>query len=1119
MADFVPFHDDRESELLIFGAGELEEISDVIEKIINYIEKTPAAKLRDIAYSACKESEHELVKVAVIATSVEDLKEKLNIALRRINSGKNAIFFNKGVYIGTEQCPVNGRLVFLFPGEGSQYPDMLRNLTLHFPICRSAFDDADTACARTKARYAPSQWIFPAGDPPEKSIAEEMGMATAVQSVIAADTALLRLFTHLGITPDAVAGVGIGEIAAMEASGAIEYQTRTERIEALSRGYRLLSDIPTAVVKNIPQAITFSAAGIPLDSLKYAISEFGEDAVIVRDQSKDLFSVCVKSEIYDKVFAKLMTFGATIRVLPLKLPYHTKWVEPIIPKIEDYFKGILTRIPEPEIQVYSFMTGHPFEGSTTSEWARQIADQWKAPVKIRETIENLYNDGYRVFVELGARGSLASAVTTTLHGNPHLALATNRGHRPDILQLNHVLALLVSHGAEINIDVLFPDKKPEDRLDFSHPGQTHQTRALKTIPLPTRISTMRNAVIPHNLIAAAPLLGKRLESGSTPFKSADDGQTAFPLLGSADIIKFTPEQNIDIQKTISTFELQAALDASLSGTKATISGSKMPASEKGLRGILYFPLDMALEFMAESAGKLFTGLVVVAAENLTLHGLQAIRGKLSIRIMAKCQARKASGEIHVESVIYNTDTFTDEVPAKIASATIILAESYQPAPPEAPHALRNPLRLDWKGTDLYPERLYVGPSYHNIHSVQEWGENGLHAISIVLPRRLLISHMSAPRLSIDPILTSVAGSSLAAWDSREPASGNIHIAYSCKRIDYYSPPLEEWTQCGLSLFTHSDNKADKYHEGDIEISDPEHRVIIKATGWKNRIIRVNPRLHHYLLHPDESFYTDELPKSAIASVANDVVCCAATVMPGEFDDEDGELRLSILAYLLLSASERTKWDEMTASTSRKIEWLFGRLAAKDAVRSCLHSRYGRKWKATDIRIETDESGKPSPQGEWRSSCGAHMDISITHTVDKIVAAAAPNASLGIDIEKTGRGISEEFAAAAFTPLEQEIAAESGDGATTLFRFWCAKEALSKALGTGLRFGPVDLCARAYDTATGVISMEVTHLWLQPFPHLKGKTIPVQSAIIDDLAVAICILPPEMAKQVNSSIIT
>ena len=110
-----------------------------------------------------------------------------------------------------------------------------------------------------------------------------------------------------------------------------------------------------------------------------------------------------------------------------------------------------------------------------------------------------------------------------------------------------------------------------------------------------------------------------------------------------------------------------------------------------------------------------------------------------------------------------------------------------------------------------------------------------------------------------------------------------------------------------------------------------------------------------------------------------------------------------------------------------------------------------------------------------------------------------------------RTISEEFATSAFSQLEQGIAAESGDGATALFRFWCAKEALSKALGTGLRYGPGDLCARSLDQATGKVEMEATKLWLNPFPHLRGMRIDVQTCLLDNVILAVCVLNPGIAR--------
>ncbi|MDD5708449.1 MAG: 4'-phosphopantetheinyl transferase superfamily protein, partial [Kiritimatiellae bacterium] len=116
---------------------------------------------------------------------------------------------------------------------------------------------------------------------------------------------------------------------------------------------------------------------------------------------------------------------------------------------------------------------------------------------------------------------------------------------------------------------------------------------------------------------------------------------------------------------------------------------------------------------------------------------------------------------------------------------------------------------------------------------------------------------------------------------------------------------------------------------------------------------------------------------------------------------------------------------------------------------------------------------------------------------------------GIDIERRDRTISDEFAAAAFSATEQEIAAESGEGATALFRFWCAKEALAKALGTGLRFGASDLTVAAFTRADGRIAVRPARLWLQAFPQLRDVSLTVHTCLLDNLVLAVCVLDPAM----------
>ena len=1093
----IHVHDLQSSELVLIGAPELDLIPAEIDRLIRYLEGTPSPVLRDIAYTCGMEanSPDNFTKVAIVATSPQDLREKLDLALRRIESGKRSAVFSKGVYIGTDKVPAPGRTVFLFPGEGSQYPDMLRSLTMHFPACRSSFDDADTACAMAGAPYLPSQWIFPTGELPKNGITETLGLASAIQAVIAADNGILRLFTMLGITPDAVAGAGIGEIVAMECAKAIAYESRKDRLNALQEGYSLLSEIRSKGKKLLHAYRNVSVDGLQRAKLTPVLAPYGDKVLITRDQAQDLFTLCIDEKVAPEVLAKLSEAGGVTRAIPIKLPFHTPWVRPILSPLKDLFHKIVKVTPD--FPVYSFMTASPHTGAP-SDWAEQMAEQWAHPMRLRDTIERLYADGFRVFVELGPRGALSTSVSAILRHKPHLALAANRGHRDDLLQLHHTLACLAAHGMPIDIAKLHAYRDSQ-LVDILHPGPTQIQRQARSVALPTGLPSLSEATIPAGLIAAPPASHlSPLTAEASPHIDTDDGRTDFPLLASAEIIKFSPEEHIDLVSSLSVFDYPFLLDRTISG--------RTSVSDHSLRGLLFAPVEILLEIMVEAARKVFPQFIPIAVENLTLVDWPVIRdGKRGLRIRAKRLPQLKEGANLVQVAIYDGASFSEETPVKLAETVVHLSDEYRQPPMAATLALRTPEHVDWESSDLYSVRIYMGQSFHSILQIPDWGENGLHADCVVLPRGSTVRDMVAPRFSIDPVLLSAVGSSLAIWHAREPANGHLHIPYGCDRIDFYSPTLTEWTRCELSLFTTPTQADARVATADAEMTDQEQRLLIKVSGWHNRVVRILPQLHELMLHPTDGFFTEAIAREELPSLPHEVVCCAAPALDSTPDDPDYDILMQITASLTLSAPEQMKFDELDVSDAREIEWLFGKIAAKDAVRRCLLARYGRKWAAADIRIESDEAGKPAPQGDWRRLCGAQMDISITHTVDRIVAAAAPNTCLGIDIENRNRILSEEFVTAAFSNTEQEIAAETGDGATALVRFWCAKEALSKALGTGLRFGTGDLTAHSIDTATGRIEMEATHLWLQVFPSLRGKRIDVQSCLLNDIILAVCVL--------------
>jgi acyl transferase domain-containing protein len=78
----------------------------------------------------------------------------------------------------------------------------------------------------------------------------------------------------------------------------------------------------------------------------------------------------------------------------------------------------------------------------------------------------MYEDGYRVFLEVGPRGLMTSAVEDTLKEEQHAAIALNSIHRRGVMQVQHAIAQLAALGADVDIAPLFEGRKVKV-LDFA----------------------------------------------------------------------------------------------------------------------------------------------------------------------------------------------------------------------------------------------------------------------------------------------------------------------------------------------------------------------------------------------------------------------------------------------------------------------------------------------------------------------------------------------------------------------------------------------------------------------------------------------------------------------------
>lgn len=459
LEEYVP-HDDaagaktaprtvtRPTELVPLSAESPQALGERCTRLIGQL-RSGIGLVADTARRAQQEFVFEYpARVAVVTAAPEQLADQLQQAVELLGTRPQEGFSTPtGIHygIGTGTA-TTGRIGFLFPGQGAQYVGMGADLAVHLPAARAVWDRAG---ALVPAVSTLADVVFPPPAFGEEERARQQQQLTATewaQPALAVHAlALLEVLDQLGVRPDCVAGHSFGELVALHAARALDAKSLVRL--ACRRG-EFMREAAKA-----PGAMLAIEAGY--DRVVELLAEHsGAEVWIANDNGPHQVVVSGSVDAITALRARLTERRLAARGLEAAAAFHSPLVAAATEPLLGFLQEMTVRAPLLDVYSGADAGRYPLEPDGVR---RIIASQLASPVRFSDTVNAMYDDGVRIFVEVGPGTAITGLVGDILAGQEHQAIAVERRGRHGITSLNDALARLVVSGICVTFDALWKD--------------------------------------------------------------------------------------------------------------------------------------------------------------------------------------------------------------------------------------------------------------------------------------------------------------------------------------------------------------------------------------------------------------------------------------------------------------------------------------------------------------------------------------------------------------------------------------------------------------------------------------------------------------------------------------
>ncbi|HYC91020.1 MAG TPA: amino acid adenylation domain-containing protein [Thermoanaerobaculia bacterium] len=432
-------------QLLVLSARNEVALEEATANLAAYLREHEDVPLADVAYTLQRGRRSFRFRRSVVAEDHATAASLLELRdARRVRTTQ-------------ARTDLEGDVVFMFPGGGSQYSDMGRGLYESEPVYREEIDRCAEIVRQSHGIDFRSV-LYPAGGASDDAAARLRQTDIALPALFATEYALARLLLTRGVRPKAMIGHSLGEYVAACLAGVF---TLEQALSVVALRGRLIERLPEGAMLFVPMGEGDVRARI------------GERFCIAAINSP---SACVVSGSAEDVAAlerELTGAGVEARRLPIAAAGHSKLVEPILDEFTRFVEAM--QLNTPAIPFLSNVTGTWIQDSEAVDpryWARHLRNT----VRFADGMKELARDAARLYVEVGPGHTLAGLAKELVDAEtPVVSTLRHPKHeQSDRRVFLDALGRLWCHGARIDWARLW---EGEDRKRVPLPTYPFQRQA------------------------------------------------------------------------------------------------------------------------------------------------------------------------------------------------------------------------------------------------------------------------------------------------------------------------------------------------------------------------------------------------------------------------------------------------------------------------------------------------------------------------------------------------------------------------------------------------------------------------------------------------------------------